>query len=97
MAEAVLGNLSKILAADGPVFSAWVGMNEPAVAEALAREGFDTVILDLQHGALDFAGVSQAILAVAIAGRPAIVRAPVGDFASASRLLDAAPPALSRR
>ena len=59
------------------------------MAEALAREGFDTVILDLQHGALDFVGASRAILAVAIAGRPAIVRPPVGDFASASRLLDA--------
>ena len=43
----------------------------------------------MQHGALDFVGASRAILAVAIAGRPAIVRAPVGDFASASRLLDA--------
>ena len=62
MAEAVLGNLSKILAADGPVFSAWVGMNEPAVAEALAREAFDAVVLDMQHGAFDFVGASRAIL-----------------------------------
>jgi 4-hydroxy-2-oxoheptanedioate aldolase len=89
MAETVIGKLSESLAADAPVFSAWVGLNEAAVAETLAREGFDAVILDLQHGALDFVGASQAILAVARAGRPAIVRAPVGDFASASRLLDA--------
>ena len=33
----------------------------------LAREAFDAVILDMQHGALDFAGASQAILAVALA------------------------------
>ena len=89
MAETVVGKLSESLAADAPVFSAWVGMNEAAVAEALAREAFDAVILDLQHGALDFAGASRAILAVALAGRPAIVRVPVGDFASASRLVDA--------
>ena len=89
MTEAVIGKLSKRLEADGPLFSAWVGMNDAAVAEALAREPFDAVILDMQHGALDFAGASQAILAVALADRPAIVRVPVGDFAEASRLLDA--------
>jgi 4-hydroxy-2-oxoheptanedioate aldolase len=89
MTEAILGKLSESLSTDAPVFSAWVGMNEAAVAEALAREGFDAVILDLQHGALDFTGASRGILAVALAGRPAIVRVPVGDFASASRLIDA--------
>ncbi len=89
MTGTVLEKLSEALSADAPVFAAWVGMNEAAVAEALAREAFDAVILDLQHGALDFAGASRGILAVALAGRPAIVRVPVGDFASASRLIDA--------
>jgi 4-hydroxy-2-oxoheptanedioate aldolase len=89
MTGAVVGKLSKSLAADAPVFAAWVGMNEPAVAEALAREAFDAVVLDMQHGALDFAGASRAILAVALADQPAIVRVPVGDFPLASRLLDA--------
>jgi 4-hydroxy-2-oxoheptanedioate aldolase len=89
MSEVVVGKLSAGLAAKGPLFAAWVGMNEAAVAEALARESFDTVVLDMQHGALDFPGASQAILSVALAGKPTIVRAPVGDFALASRLLDA--------
>ncbi len=64
-------------------------MNEPAVAEALAREAFDAVVLDMQHGAFDFAGASRAILAVALADKPSIVRVPVGEFSLASRLLDA--------
>ena len=89
MTDAVVGKLSKTLSADAPTFTAWVGMNEAAVAEALAREGFDAVILDMQHGALDFAGASRAILAVALAGLPAIVRTPVDDFATASRVIDA--------
>ena len=89
MSEAVVGKLSKTLAADEPVFCGWVGMNEPAVAEALAREAFEAVVLDMQHGAVDFAGASRAILAVALAGKPAIVRVPVGEFPLASRLLDA--------
>src|SRR5271157_2957445 len=89
MSEAVVGKLSDVLAAEAPVFCAWVVMNEPAVAEALAREAFDAVVLDMQHGAFDFAGASRAILAVALADQPAIVRVPVGDFPLASRLLDA--------
>ena len=85
----VTGKLAEALAAEAPVFCAWVGFDEPAVAEALAREAFDAVILDMQHGALDFAGASNGIAAIALAGRPAIVRVPVGAFATASRVLDA--------
>ena len=89
MNESVVGKLASGLATGEPQFCAWVVMNEPAVAEALAREAFDAVVLDLQHGALDFVGASRAILSVALAGKPTIVRAPVGEFSLASRLLDA--------
>jgi len=89
MTEAVVGKLAEALASSAPLMCAWVGMNEAAVAEALAREAFDAVVLDMQHGAVDFAGASRAILSVALAGKPTIVRIPVGDFAAASRLLDA--------
>jgi 4-hydroxy-2-oxoheptanedioate aldolase len=89
MSEAVVGKLAKALESEAPLFCGWVGMNEPAVAEALAREAFDAVVLDMQHGAFDFAGASRAILGVALAGKPAIVRVPVGEFPLASRLLDA--------
>ncbi len=85
----VVGKLAASLAAETPVLCAWVGMNEPAVAEALAREAFDAVVLDLQHGAFDFTGATRAILSVALAGKPSIIRAPVGEFALVSRLLDA--------
>src|SRR5574337_247612 len=89
MTEAVVGKLAAALTSSSPLMCAWVGMNEAAVAETLAREAFDAVVLDMQHGALDFAGASRSILSVALAGKPAIVRIPVGDFAVASRVLDA--------
>jgi 4-hydroxy-2-oxoheptanedioate aldolase len=89
MDGAVVGKLPARLAEPAALFCAWVGINEPAVAEALAREAFDAVVLDMQHGALDFTGASRAILSVALAGKPTIVRIPVGEFSLASRLLDA--------
>ena len=89
MGVTVVAKLAEALARPGPVLSAWVGINEAAVAEALAREGFDSVLLDMQHGAYDFVGAARAILSVALTGKPSLVRIPVGDFASASRVLDA--------
>jgi 4-hydroxy-2-oxoheptanedioate aldolase len=47
------------------------------------------VTLDMQHGAVDFAGARRSILSVALAGKPTIVRVPVGEFALGSRLFDA--------
>ncbi len=85
----VIGKLAHGLAAGGGMLTAWIGANDVAIVDALAREAFDAVTLDMQHGGVDFVGATRAILTVALAGKPAIVRVPVGDFACASRLADA--------
>lgn len=68
---------------------AWCGLPEPAIAGLLAREDFDAVALDMQHGPIDLAAVLRAIPLITAAGKPTVVRIPVGEFATASRLLDA--------
>ena len=88
MSDSVLSKLSGCLAGRGQALCAWVTMNEPAVAEALAREAFDAIVLDLQHGAIDFGGATRSILSVALAGKPTIARIPIGAFALASQLMD---------
>ena len=77
------------LTTGAPAFTAWCGLPEPMVAGLLAREGFDAVTLDMQHGFIDFGVAMRAIPLIVAAGKPAIVRIPVGEFATASRLLDA--------
>ena len=89
MNESVPSKLAGRLAGHGQALCAWVTMSEPAVAEALAREAFDAVALDMQHGAIDFASAVRSILSVALAGKPTIARVPIGEFALASQLLDA--------
>ena len=64
-------------------------MGAPALGETLVRAGFDAALFDMQHGAFDTPGAVLGITAVALAGKPALVRIPVGDFATASKLLDA--------
>jgi 4-hydroxy-2-oxoheptanedioate aldolase len=88
MSEPVIGKLAAGLSAGG-VYCAWAGINDAQVAETLAREDFDAVLLDMQHGAYDQVGAARSILSVALAGKPALVRVPVGDFATASRVVDA--------
>ena len=80
--------LSSRLRAGEKLFMSWCGMNDPAAAEASVRENFDAALIDMQHGMVDFSTAVQAIALVGLAGKPAIVRVPVGDFANASRMLD---------
>ncbi len=76
------------LRSGGTAYAAWVGMAEPMATEALLREGYDCAILDVQHGLHDVHSVIGSIGAAAIAGKPALVRIGVEEFANASRYLD---------
>ena len=71
------------------VLSGWVVTPAAGVVEALVGAGFESVVLDMQHGGFDEPAVAQAIAAAALFGRPAVVRVPVESFPSASRVLDA--------
>jgi 4-hydroxy-2-oxoheptanedioate aldolase len=81
-------NLAARLRAGETVFTGWCGLGLPLLAETLAREGFSAVTLDQQHGAYDLASSAQAIASVRHAGASPIVRVPLGDFATAARMLD---------
>ncbi len=70
------------------LLTAWTGIPDALLAGVLAREDFDCVTLDMQHGAHDIASIIPSIAQVALAGKPSIVRIPVGQFATASRALD---------
>lgn len=88
-ANTPLAHLSRRLRAGESLFMSWCGANDPSVAETTAREDFDAALIDMQHGAVDFPTAVLSIGLVGLAGKPAIARIPVGDFACASRLLDA--------
>lgn len=81
-------SLSKKIGGGSGLLTAWVGMPDPLVASELAREDFDAITLDMQHGANDIHSVQLGTAHVLLSGKPAIVRIPVGQFALASRVLD---------
>jgi 4-hydroxy-2-oxoheptanedioate aldolase len=71
------------------LLSAWCHFSDPMVSEALAREAFDAIVFDMQHGQISLDVVMRAIPLVTALGKPAIARIPVGHFPECSRLLDA--------
>jgi len=81
--------IARSLRAGKTVYCGWCALGAPIIAETAAREGFRAVNIDQQHGQWDMAATFAAIAAVRNAGAAPIVRIPLGDFAVASRVLDA--------
>jgi 4-hydroxy-2-oxoheptanedioate aldolase len=67
--------------------AAWLGLRDPLAAEAVARSGVDLVVLDAQHGAIEFADL-LALLQVVQPFVPALVRLPSVDPTLVTRALD---------
>jgi 4-hydroxy-2-oxoheptanedioate aldolase len=80
--------LANRLRAGETVLSGWCGLPYPIVAETIGRDGFSAVTLDSQHGLWDVNAILTTIAAVRQGGAAPIVRVPVGDFGTVSRVLD---------
>ncbi len=76
------------LATNETLFSAWGMWPSALVVEAMARSGFEAVLVDMQHGLVGFSDCQEMVSSIVMAGKPALVRIPVDDFAMASRALD---------
>ncbi len=76
------------ISSGSPVYVAWLGIAEPVLAEIFAREGYDAVVFDGQHGMYDDNAMARGFATVSSVGVPVIGRIPVGNFALASRFLD---------
>ncbi len=82
-------SLADRLRAGETLYSAWAGLPVPLVAEFLARDAWDAVTLDMQHGLIGHGDAAAGIAAAMLAGKPAVVRVPLAGFGEASRALDA--------
>lgn len=81
-------SLAARMGAGEAVFTAWSNLPELLTVEALCQTAFDAVTLDMQHGGHSDDSVLRCLLPIAAAGKPGLVRIPVGRFDMASRALD---------
>jgi 4-hydroxy-2-oxoheptanedioate aldolase len=72
----------------GVVYSGWVSSGEPLIASFLAGCGFDEVLVDLQHGAVELAHLPAAFAAIEARGVAPAARVPANDFTVIGRALD---------
>jgi 4-hydroxy-2-oxoheptanedioate aldolase len=83
------GQLRKGLEAGRKFVNGFCSIPSPIVAELLARQGFDSLAIDLQHGLIDYQTSVAMLQAVAAAGIPSICRVPWNDPTPVMKALDA--------
>ncbi len=83
-------NKLKALWADGkPTINGWCSIGNPFTAEIMAAQGYDSITVDSQHGALDYSVALPMFQAMRASGVTPMARAPWLDPGSIMKLLDA--------
>ena len=72
-----------------PVINGWLSIGNPFSAEIVASQGYDSLVIDQQHGLLDYSASVPMMQAIASSGVVPIVRVPWLDPAAIMKALDA--------
>ena len=72
-----------------PAFGAWLSIPSSFSAEVMARQGFDYLCVDLQHGLIDYQVAVTMLQAISTTDVVPLARVPANDFATINKLLDA--------
>lgn len=86
----IAGPTFKALLSSGKtVLSGWMAIPSPLVADILARAGWSSIVIDMQHGLVGYDDMVACVAAISRAGCAAIVRVPVRDDGLIGRAMDA--------
>jgi phosphoglycerate dehydrogenase-like enzyme/2-keto-3-deoxy-L-rhamnonate aldolase RhmA len=80
--------LRRTLAADRPAFGLWVTLDSPAVTEMAVGLGMDWVVIDAEHGHLDWKEIAEHIRATVRSETVALVRLAELNAGAIKRTLD---------
>ncbi len=81
--------LKQRIAAGDLTIGAWLGVADSVIAEAMAGCGFDWMVADMEHGAIDVADLPAVFAAAERRGVAPLARLPAMDPIAARRALDA--------
>jgi 4-hydroxy-2-oxoheptanedioate aldolase len=83
-------NTAKRLLQDGqPAVGVWINFTSIVAAEALATIGWDWLVLDSEHGAMDLETMQAMFIAIGTTNTVPMCRVPWNDTAGIKRVLDA--------
>lgn len=83
-----LQRLRARLAADEPVFGLWVTLEAPSITEMAVAAGLDWVVVDAEHGHLDWNDIVNHIRAAVRSDTVVLVRIAESNAALVKRVLD---------
>lgn len=81
--------LRAVWAQGRPALNGWCAIGNPFVAEIMAAQGFDSLTIDMQHGALDYSDLLPMLQAMRAGGATLLARVPWLDPAHVMKALDA--------
>lgn len=86
----MIANRLKALWAEGrPTINGWCSIGNPFTAEIMAAQGFDSVTIDMQHGALDYSALLPMLQAMQASGATLLARVPWLEPGIIMKALDA--------
>ncbi len=88
MFDAASGLRSRLHARD-VTLGTWITLGHPAVGEILAGCGFDWLVVDMEHSAIDLPQAQELIRVISLAGGVPLVRMPDQGPTLIKRVLDA--------
>ncbi|HMF18378.1 MAG TPA: aldolase/citrate lyase family protein [Gemmataceae bacterium] len=88
MKTAAIRKLRAKLAADAPVFGLWVTLESPSITEMAVALGLDWVVIDAEHGHLDWKEIVEHLRATSRSDTVALVRIAELNGALIKRALD---------
>src|SRR5438105_9226002 len=88
MKTSAIRALRRKLAADTPAFGLWVTLESPSITEIAVGLGLDWVVIDAEHGHLDWKEIVEHIRATVRSDTVALVRIAQLDLGLIKRVLD---------
>jgi 4-hydroxy-2-oxoheptanedioate aldolase len=86
----MISNRLKQLWGEGkPTLNGWLSVGNPFTAEIMAAQGYDSLTIDVQHGALDYSHVLPMFQAMRASGVVPLARVPWLEPGIVMKLLDA--------
>lgn len=86
----MIPNRLKALWAEGkPAINGWCSIGNPFTAEIMAAQGFDSITVDMQHGALDYSNLLPMLQAMRASGAVLMARVPWLEPGIIMKALDA--------
>jgi 2-dehydro-3-deoxyglucarate aldolase len=73
----------------GVAIGSWITFRDPAVAEIMARAGFDWLTVDMEHSPITLSEAQELIRVISLCDVCPLVRMPANDPTLAKRLMDA--------